>query len=170
MARSGAIAQLFLLIRSCNRSLPCMEVVSYAVQVLLHVAKVGAAAPGVSASPSADARLSPRPPSPPRLLQYERTAAAVCAVDGGVDTLLGLLRVYRERPGDRLADKSGGIFTRTCCLLAVLLRAAGRAPVSGRCPSVRHPGSLSPGGWGGKGPAWGVLVGQEVGLGGAVGD
>lgn len=40
MAQSGAIGQLFLLIRSCNRSVPCMEVVSYAVQVLLHVAKV----------------------------------------------------------------------------------------------------------------------------------
>lgn len=97
MAQSGAIRQLFLLIRSCNRSVPCMEVVSYAVQVLLHVAK------------------------------YERTAAAVSAVDGCVDTLLGLLRTYREKPGDRLADKSGSIFTRTCCLLAVLLRATGRA-------------------------------------------
>nr|KAF6276382.1 hypothetical protein mPipKuh1_001099 [Pipistrellus kuhlii] len=97
MAQSGALRQLFLLIRSCNRSVPCMEVVSYAVQVLLHVAK------------------------------YERTAAAVSAVDGCVDTLLGLLRMYREKPGDRLADKSGGIFTRTCCLLAVLLRAAGPA-------------------------------------------
>lgn len=97
MAQSGAIGQLFLLIRSCNRSVPCMEVVSYAVQVLLHVAK------------------------------YERTAAAVCAVDSCVDTLLGLLRMYREKPGDRVADKSGSIFTRTCCLLAVLLKATGRA-------------------------------------------
>lgn len=40
MAQSGAILKIFLLIRSCNRSVPCMEVVSYAVQVLLHVAKV----------------------------------------------------------------------------------------------------------------------------------
>ncbi|CAK6442302.1 unnamed protein product [Pipistrellus nathusii] len=97
LAQSGALRQLFLLIRSCNRSVPCMEVVSYAVQVLLHVAK------------------------------YERTVAAVSAVDGCVDTLLGLLRVYREKPGDRLADKSGDIFTRTCCLLAALLRATGPA-------------------------------------------
>lgn len=42
MARSGAVPKIFLLIRSCNRSVPCMEVVSYAVQVLLHVAKVAA--------------------------------------------------------------------------------------------------------------------------------
>lgn len=40
MAQSGAVLKIFLLIRSCNRSVPCMEVVSYAVQVLLHVAKV----------------------------------------------------------------------------------------------------------------------------------
>ncbi|XP_036210469.1 abnormal spindle-like microcephaly-associated protein isoform X2 [Myotis myotis] len=97
MAQSGAIRKIFLLIRSCNRSVPCMEVVSYAVQVLLHVAK------------------------------YEKTTAAVGAVDGCVDTLLDLLRMYREKPGDKIADKSGSIFTKTCCLLAVLLKATGRA-------------------------------------------
>ncbi|XP_070257559.1 abnormal spindle-like microcephaly-associated protein [Myotis yumanensis] len=97
MAQSGAILKIFLLIRSCNRSVPCMEVVSYAVQVLLHVAK------------------------------YEKTTAAVGAVDGCVDTLLDLLRTYREKPGDRVADKSGSIFTKTCCLLAVLLTAPSRA-------------------------------------------
>lgn len=32
---------MLALIRSCNRSVPCMDVVSYAVQVLLNVAKVG---------------------------------------------------------------------------------------------------------------------------------
>lgn len=97
MAQSGAILKIFLLIRSCNRSVPCMEVVSYAVQVLLHVAK------------------------------YEKTVAAVGAVDGCMDTLLDLLRMYREKPGDKIADKSGSIFTKTCCLLAVLLKATGRA-------------------------------------------
>lgn len=40
MAQSGAISEIFVLIRSCNRSVPCMEVISYAVHVLLNVAKV----------------------------------------------------------------------------------------------------------------------------------
>ena len=40
MAQSGAISKIFVLIRSCNRSVPCMEVIGYAVQVLLNVAKV----------------------------------------------------------------------------------------------------------------------------------
>lgn len=40
MAESGAISTIFVVIRSCNRSVPCMEVVGYAVQVLLNVAKV----------------------------------------------------------------------------------------------------------------------------------
>nr|KAF6399570.1 assembly factor for spindle microtubules [Molossus molossus] len=97
MAQSGAIAKIFVLIRSCNRSVPCMEVVSLAVQVLLHVAK------------------------------YEETTSAVYGVDLCVDTLLELLKTYREKPGDRVADKSGSIFTRTCCLLAVLLKATDRA-------------------------------------------
>eukprot|EP00069_Balaena_mysticetus_P005375 bmy_18025T0 len=39
MAQSGAISKIFVLIRSCNRSVPCMEVIGYAVQVLLNVAK-----------------------------------------------------------------------------------------------------------------------------------
>lgn len=39
-----------------------------------------------------------------------------------VDTLLELLQAYREKPGDRVAEKSASIFTRTCCLLAVLLK------------------------------------------------
>lgn len=40
MAESGAVSTIFVVIRSCNRSVPCMEVVGYAVQVLLNVAKV----------------------------------------------------------------------------------------------------------------------------------
>ncbi|KAK1327964.1 hypothetical protein QTO34_012386 [Cnephaeus nilssonii] len=163
MAQSGAIGQLFLLIRSCNRSVPCMEVVSYAVQVLLHVAKVALQfaeqvltreVRSAMRCPCARPRMSMPSPvrasagvsgtvfvfdgafgsghfltlaSGPGSELYERTAAAVCAVDSCVDTLLGLLRMYREKPGDRVADKSGSIFTRTCCLLAVLLKATGRA-------------------------------------------
>uniref|UniRef100_A0A8D2AX90 Calponin-homology (CH) domain-containing protein n=1 Tax=Sciurus vulgaris TaxID=55149 RepID=A0A8D2AX90_SCIVU len=97
MAESGAISKIFVLIRSCNRSVPCMEVIRYAVQVLLNVAK------------------------------YEKTTAAVYDAENCIDTLLELLQMYREKPGDRVADKGGSIFTKTCCLLAVLLKTTNRA-------------------------------------------
>ncbi|KAG8516120.1 Abnormal spindle-like microcephaly-associated protein, partial [Galemys pyrenaicus] len=97
MAQSGAIAKIFVLIRSCNRSVPCMEVIRYAVQVLLNVAK------------------------------YEKTTSAVYDVENCIDTLLELLQRYREKPGDKVADKGGSIFTKTCCLLAVLLKTTNRA-------------------------------------------
>lgn len=38
--------------------------------------------------------------------------------------------MYREKPGDKIADKGRSIFTKTCCLLAVLLKATNRASVS----------------------------------------
>lgn len=47
-----------------------------------------------------------------------------------MDTLLELLQVYREKPGDKVAEKSASIFTRTCCLLAVLLKTEHCASVS----------------------------------------
>ncbi|XP_045672765.1 abnormal spindle-like microcephaly-associated protein isoform X2 [Phyllostomus hastatus] len=97
VAGSGGVAKVLALIRSCNRSVPCMDVVSYAVQVLLNVAK------------------------------YEKTMPAVYRAEACVDTLLELLQVYREKPGDKVADKSRSIFSRTCCLLVVLLQATGRA-------------------------------------------
>ncbi|XP_064129527.1 abnormal spindle-like microcephaly-associated protein isoform X2 [Loxodonta africana] len=97
MAQSGAITKIFVLIRSCNRSVPCMEVIRYAVQVLLNVAK------------------------------YEKTTSAVYDVENCIDTLLELLQMYREKAGDKVADKGGSIFTKTCCLLAVLLKTTSRA-------------------------------------------
>ncbi|XP_047377735.1 abnormal spindle-like microcephaly-associated protein isoform X2 [Sciurus carolinensis] len=97
MAESGAISKIFVLIRSCNRSVPCMEVIRYAVQVLLNVAK------------------------------YEKTTSAVYDAENCIDTLLELLQMYREKPGDKVADKGGSIFTKTCCLLAVLLKTTNRA-------------------------------------------
>ncbi|XP_040841712.1 abnormal spindle-like microcephaly-associated protein [Ochotona curzoniae] len=97
MAQSEAISKIFVLIRSCNRSIPCMEVIRYAVQVLLNVAK------------------------------YEKTTSAVYNVENCIDTLLELLQMYREKPGDKVADKGGSIFTKTCCLLAVLLKTTDRA-------------------------------------------
>lgn len=90
MAQSGAIVNIFILIRSCNRSIPCMEVIKYSIQVLLNLSK------------------------------YEKTTQAVYAVENSVDTLTELMQTYREKAGDKVADKGGSIFTKTCCLLAIL--------------------------------------------------
>nr|XP_027801468.1 abnormal spindle-like microcephaly-associated protein [Marmota flaviventris] len=106
MAQSGAISKIFVLIRSCNRSVPCMEVIRYAVQVLLNVAK------------------------------YEKTTSAVYDVENCIHTLLELLQMYREKPGDKVADKGGSIFTKTCCLLAVLLKTTNRASDVRSSPKV----------------------------------
>ncbi|XP_003264552.1 abnormal spindle-like microcephaly-associated protein isoform X2 [Nomascus leucogenys] len=97
MTQSGAISKIFVLIRSCNRSVPCMEVIRYAVQVLLNVSK------------------------------YEKTTSAVYDVENCIDILLELLQIYREKPGNKVADKGGSIFTKTCCLLAILLKTTNRA-------------------------------------------
>ncbi|XP_067394387.1 abnormal spindle-like microcephaly-associated protein [Emydura macquarii macquarii] len=97
MAQSRAIFTIFILIRSCNRSIPCMDVIKYSVQVLLNVSK------------------------------YERTTQAVYEVENSVDTLLDLLQMYREKAGDKTSEKGGSIFTKTCCLLAILLKDSKRA-------------------------------------------
>uniref|UniRef100_K7FHR7 Assembly factor for spindle microtubules n=1 Tax=Pelodiscus sinensis TaxID=13735 RepID=K7FHR7_PELSI len=97
MAQSGAVFTIFILIRSCNRSIPCMDVIKYSVQVLLNVSK------------------------------YERTTQVVYEVENSVDTLLDLLQMYREKAGDKTSEKGGSIFTKTCCLLAILLKDSQRA-------------------------------------------
>ncbi|XP_054141813.1 abnormal spindle-like microcephaly-associated protein [Melozone crissalis] len=97
MAQSRAIFSVFLLIRSCNRSVPCMEVIRYSVQVLLNVSK------------------------------YERTTRAVYEAENSVDTLLDLLQMYRGKAGDKVSEKGGSIFTKTCCLLAILSKDSKRA-------------------------------------------
>lgn len=88
-------------------------------------------------------------------------------MDGCTDTLLELLQTYQAKPGDRVADKSAGIFTRACCLLAVLAQTADRASVS-TSPSVRTPpGCRSEGGPGGhvctSGPTGGDRRGRRRG-------
>ncbi|NXQ92322.1 ASPM protein, partial [Nyctibius grandis] len=97
MAQSRAIFTIFVLIRSCNRSVPCMDVIRYSVQVLLNVSK------------------------------YERTTQAVYEVENSVDTLLDLLQMYRGKAGDKISEKGGSIFTKTCCLLAILSKDSKRA-------------------------------------------
>ncbi|NXO86157.1 ASPM protein, partial [Sitta europaea] len=97
MAQSRAIFSIFLLIRSCNRSVPCMDVIRYSVQVLLNVSK------------------------------YERTTQAVYEAENSIDTLLDLLQMYRGKAGDKVSEKGGSIFTKTCCLLAILSKDSKRA-------------------------------------------
>ncbi|XP_064003211.1 LOW QUALITY PROTEIN: abnormal spindle-like microcephaly-associated protein [Pogoniulus pusillus] len=97
MAQSRAIYSIFSLIRSCNRSVPCMDVIRYSVQVLLNVSKC------------------------------EKTTQAVYEVEHSIDTLLDLLQIYREKAGDKISEKGGSIFTKTCCLLAILSKDSKRA-------------------------------------------
>ncbi|NWS86375.1 ASPM protein, partial [Toxostoma redivivum] len=97
MAQSRAIFSIFTLIRSCNRSVPCMDVIRYSVQVLLNVSK------------------------------YERTTQAVYEAENSIDTLLDLLQMYRGKAGDKVSEKGGSIFTKTCCLLAILSKDSKRA-------------------------------------------
>lgn len=97
LVNSGATLVIFTLIRSCNRSVPCMEVITFAIQVLLNLSK------------------------------YCKTTEAVYAVENSVNTLLDLLQIYREKAGDKVADKGGSIFTKTCFLLAILLQDEQRA-------------------------------------------
>uniref|UniRef100_A0A663EJJ5 Calponin-homology (CH) domain-containing protein n=1 Tax=Aquila chrysaetos chrysaetos TaxID=223781 RepID=A0A663EJJ5_AQUCH len=99
MAQSRAIFTIFVLIRSCNRSVPCMDVIRYSIQVLLNVSK------------------------------YERTTQAVYEVENSIDTLLDLLQIYRGKAGDKISEKGGSIFTKTCCLLAILSKDSKRALV-----------------------------------------
>ncbi|NWH75458.1 ASPM protein, partial [Piaya cayana] len=97
MAQSRAILTIFVLIRSCNRSVPCMDVIKYSIQVLLNVSK------------------------------YERTTQAVYEAENSIDTLLDLLQMYRGKAGDKISEKGGSIFTKTCCLLAILSKDTERA-------------------------------------------
>ncbi|NWR28219.1 ASPM protein, partial [Tachuris rubrigastra] len=97
MAQSRAIFSIFVLIRCCNRSVPCMDVIRYSVQVLLNVSK------------------------------YERTTQAVYEAENSIDTLLDLLQMYRGKAGDKVSEKGGSIFTKTCCLLAIISKDSKRA-------------------------------------------
>ncbi|XP_063796189.1 abnormal spindle-like microcephaly-associated protein [Pseudophryne corroboree] len=97
MAQSGAVNIIFTLIRSCNRSIPCMEVIKLSIQVLLNLSK------------------------------YERTVLAVYEVNNSVESLLDLMQIYREKAGDKVSDKGGSIFTKTCCLLAIFALNSQRA-------------------------------------------
>uniref|UniRef100_A0A8C5WK29 Assembly factor for spindle microtubules n=1 Tax=Leptobrachium leishanense TaxID=445787 RepID=A0A8C5WK29_9ANUR len=97
MARSRAVGVIFTLIRSCNRSIPCMEVIKLAVQVLLNLSK------------------------------YEGTVQVVYEAERSVAVLLDLMQIYREKAGDKVSEKGGSIFTKACCLLAIFAQNTRRA-------------------------------------------
>ncbi|XP_039668150.1 abnormal spindle-like microcephaly-associated protein isoform X2 [Perca fluviatilis] len=106
LVESGATNVIFTLIRSCNRSVPCMDVITYSIQILLNLSK------------------------------YHKTIEAVYSVENSVDTLLDLLQRYREKAGDKVAEKGGSIFTKACFLLALLLQDKHRAVEVMKRPKV----------------------------------
>ncbi|KAG8003372.1 Abnormal spindle-like microcephaly-associated protein-like protein [Nibea albiflora] len=99
LVESGATNVIFTLIRCCNRSVPCMDVITFSIQILLNLSK------------------------------YHKTIDAVYSVENSVETLLDLLQRYREKAGDKVAEKGGSIFTKACFLLALLLQDKRRAVV-----------------------------------------
>uniref|UniRef100_A0A7N6C0B7 Calponin-homology (CH) domain-containing protein n=1 Tax=Anabas testudineus TaxID=64144 RepID=A0A7N6C0B7_ANATE len=97
LVESGATDVIFTLIRCCNRSVPCMDVITFSIQILLNLSK------------------------------YHKTIEAVYSVENSVETLLDLLQRYREKAGDKVAERGGSIFTKACFLLALLLQDKHRA-------------------------------------------
>ncbi|XP_029988612.1 abnormal spindle-like microcephaly-associated protein [Sphaeramia orbicularis] len=106
LVESGATNVIFTLIRCCNRSVPCMDVITYSIQILLNLSK------------------------------YHKTIEAVYSVENSVETLLDLLQRYREKAGDKVAEKGGSIFTKACFLLALLLQDKHRALEVMKLPKV----------------------------------
>ncbi|KAM6938261.1 abnormal spindle-like microcephaly-associated protein [Lycodopsis pacificus] len=106
LVESGATNVIVTLIRCCNRSVPCMDVIAYSIQILLNLSK------------------------------YHKTIEAVYSVDNFVETLLDLLQRYREKAGDKVAEKGGGIFTKACFLLALVLQDKHRAGEVMKLPKV----------------------------------
>uniref|UniRef100_A0A671VW00 Assembly factor for spindle microtubules n=1 Tax=Sparus aurata TaxID=8175 RepID=A0A671VW00_SPAAU len=106
LVESGATNVIFTLIRCCNRSVPCMDVITYSIQILLNLSK------------------------------YHKTIDAVYLVENSVETLLDLLQRYREKAGDKVAEKGGSIFTKACFLLALLLQDKHRAVEVMKLPKV----------------------------------
>uniref|UniRef100_A0A3P9LT42 Abnormal spindle microtubule assembly n=1 Tax=Oryzias latipes TaxID=8090 RepID=A0A3P9LT42_ORYLA len=106
LVQSGATNVIFTLIRCCNRSVPCMDVITFSIQILLNLSK------------------------------YQKTIEAVYSVENSVETLLDLLQRYREKAGDKVAEKGGSIFTKACFLLALLLQDKRRAEAVMKLPKA----------------------------------
>ncbi|CAI5637026.1 unnamed protein product [Oreochromis niloticus] len=74
--------------------------------------------------------------SSPLPAQYHKTIEAVYSVENSVETLLDLLQRYREKAGDKVAEKGGSIFTKACFLLALLLQDKQRTEEVKKLPKV----------------------------------
>ncbi|XP_008435479.1 abnormal spindle-like microcephaly-associated protein homolog [Poecilia reticulata] len=68
--------------------------------------------------------------------QYHLTIQAVSSVENSLETLLDLLQKYREKAGDKVAEKGGSIFTKACFLLALLLQDERHAQEVVKLPKV----------------------------------
>nr|XP_061791179.1 abnormal spindle-like microcephaly-associated protein [Nerophis lumbriciformis] len=106
LVESGATSVIFTLIISCNRSVPCMDVITYSIQILLNLSK------------------------------YHKTIEAVYAVENSVNILVDLLQTYRGKAGDKVGDKGKDIFTKACFLLVLLLQDKCRAEEVVKCPKI----------------------------------
>lgn len=60
------------------------------------------------------------------IAKYENTAPAVYDAENCTDTLMELLQIYREKPGDKVPEKSRIIFTKN--MLSVGCAAADNRP------------------------------------------
>ncbi|CAH1785860.1 unnamed protein product [Owenia fusiformis] len=67
MVEGNAVCVLYTLIKSCNRSLPHMEIIKFCVSILLNLAK------------------------------YDKTVDAVLEVEDSISVLLELMQIYREK-------------------------------------------------------------------------
>ncbi|TWW58330.1 Abnormal spindle-like microcephaly-associated protein -like protein [Takifugu flavidus] len=71
-----------------------------------------------------------------KMQKYHKTIEAVYSVENSVEILLDLLQRYREKAGDKVAEKGGSIFTKACFLLALLLQERHRAAEVMNLPKV----------------------------------
>ncbi|XP_053491019.1 abnormal spindle-like microcephaly-associated protein homolog, partial [Ictalurus furcatus] len=108
LVNSGATHTIFTLIRSCNRSVPSMEIITLSIEVRINLSK------------------------------YTKTIDAVYDAEDSVETLLALLQMYREKAGVNIADKGGSIFTKACFLLVILVQDEERALVVKKLPRALH--------------------------------
>ncbi|CAH1270995.1 ASPM [Branchiostoma lanceolatum] len=98
LVQGGAVQVIYTLIQSCNRSLPCQEIIKYSISILLNLAK------------------------------NPNTVAAAVVQEGGVETLVNLMAIYRE--------KDDVIFGQTCLLLTLFCNNAAYQKEVLNMPSV----------------------------------
>ncbi|XP_067141199.1 abnormal spindle-like microcephaly-associated protein homolog [Centruroides vittatus] len=91
MTEGKALDVLMHILRNCNRSVPHMELIKYTINIFLNLAK------------------------------YSKTVDAVWNTEGMLDTILELMKIYRE--------KGAGIFSKLCTLIWILCQDPNRVKV-----------------------------------------